>query len=101
MDTTIPVTFISLIAGFILVKYLKSNIYLDWIILKNAVVVHFEDFIKDRRKEMMRILNHFNIEVDETRKECALNLSFEKYKRKSLNTDYSFSEKVIKVVEEY
>ena len=68
--------------------------------MKNAVVVHFEDFIKDRRKEMMRILNHFNIEVDETRKECALNLSFEKYKRKSLNTDYSFSEKVTKVVED-
>ena len=68
--------------------------------MKNAVVVHFEDFIKDRRKEMMRILNHLDIEVDETRKECALNLSFEKYKRKSLNTEYSFSEKVIKVVED-
>ena len=67
--------------------------------MKNAVVVHFEDFIKDRRKEMMRILNHLDIEVDETRKECALNLSFEKYKRRSLNTDYSFSEKVMTVVE--
>ena len=68
--------------------------------MKNAVVVHFEDFIKDRRKEMMRILNHLDIEVDETRKECALNLNFEKYKRKSLNTDYSFSEKVMTIVED-
>ena len=68
--------------------------------MKNAVVVHFEDFIKDRRKEMMRILNHLDIAVDETRKECALNLNFEKYKRKSLNTEYFFSEKVIKVAED-
>ena len=48
----------------------------------------------------MRIMNHLDIKVDETRKECALNLNFEKYKRKSLNTEYSFSEKVIKVVED-
>jgi len=71
---------------------------LDWIILKKAVVVHFEDFVKDREREMMRILSHLDIEVNETRKSCALNLSFEKYKRKTVETEYSFSEEVIKVV---
>ena len=68
--------------------------------MRNAVVVHFEDFIEDRHREMMRIMNHLDIEVDETRKSCALNLSFEKYKRKTIKDDYSFSKEVIKLIED-
>ena len=68
--------------------------------MKKAVVVHFEDFIKDREREMMRIMSHLEIEVNETRKSCTLNLSFEKYKRKTVETEYSFSEEVIKLVED-
>ena len=92
-------------SGYLLsTTYLKMSllyIILDWIQTKDVLVVHFEDFLVNRKKELQRILKFFDFGLDEKRLSCASNVKFDKYKRKKIEFKKSpFSEQAFLAIEE-
>ena len=64
------------------------------------MVVHFENLLNNREEELTKILKFLEIPIEEKRLECASNLIFDKYKRKSLHLEKSpFSEKTLEAIE--
>lgn len=65
------------------------------------MVVHFENILSNRKEELTKILEFLEIPIEEKRLECASNLIFDKYKRKSLHLEKSpFSEQTLEAVAE-
>jgi len=72
----------------------------DWIQSKKCLVVHFETFLENREEELRKILHFLEIPIDAKRLECASNLVFDKYKRKTLQLEKSpFTEKALNTIE--
>ena len=54
----------------------------DWVILGNILVVHYEDVVEDKMKEMKRILEFLNVEPEEKRLSCLQKSNVNIFKRK-------------------
>ena len=55
----------------------------DWVILGDILVVHYEDVLQDKMKEIKRILKFLQVEPDERRMTCLKQSVVDMFKRKS------------------
>ena len=55
----------------------------DWVILGYVLVVHYEDVVEDKMKEMKRILEFLDVEPEEKRLSCLQESNVNIFKRKS------------------
>ena len=73
----------------------------DWVRLGNIHVVHFENVLSNRVKELRRILNFLNIKIDQKRMSCVEFCENDMFKRPTDNqTSLQFTEIIKNEIEE-
>ena len=61
----------------------------DWVIIGDILVVHFEDVVRHRMREIERILDFLKIEKNEDKQACLKYCNVDMYKRKPMKLERS------------
>ena len=78
------------------------DIAVDWLLVgREVMVVHYEDMVRDTRKQLERVLDFLNFNASEDRLKCVESFSFSKYKRRrrGIRREW-FGQQLFRAVEE-
>ena len=73
----------------------------DWVVLGNVTVIHFENVLINKTREITKVLKFLELNIDPDRIQCVAHYNFDIYQRKHPSLETSpFTEKIRRIVNE-
>ena len=87
---------------FVLQNILSWRVLIeDWVVLGNLTVIHFENVLTNKTREISRVLQFLELNIDSDRMKCVEYYNFDIYQRKHQSLETSpFTEKSRRIVTE-
>ena len=71
----------------------------DWVVLGNVTVVHFENVLANKTREIMKVLEFLELDIASDRIQCVAYYNFDIYQRKHHSLETSpFTENIRRIV---
>ena len=71
----------------------------DWVVLGNVTVIHFENVLTNKTREIIKVLKFLELNMDSDRLHCMAFYNFDMYQRKHQSLEKSpFTDKIRRIV---
>ena len=71
----------------------------DWVVVGNVTVIHFENVLANKTREIMKVLEFLELDIASDRIQCVAHYNFDIYQRKHHSLETSpFTENIRRIV---